>query len=171
MAYLTLIRHAKSSWRLEGLDDAERPLNKRGLGDCLTMPARMAESLPAPDAILSSNAVRTVQTAVVVAAAFDLPSASIHFDAGLYLADAQGMLAACGDRRWRSAGHLMLVGHNPGMTDLYNHLVTPALDNMPTFAVASFELDCGWDELAAFGGHEAPVRLLSFMTPRSARHD
>ena len=31
MLTLTLFRHAKSSWELNGLDDRERPLNARGV--------------------------------------------------------------------------------------------------------------------------------------------
>ncbi|MGI9332635.1 MAG: SixA phosphatase family protein [Gammaproteobacteria bacterium] len=167
MRHLTLVRHAKSSWRFGGLEDARRPLNRRGLNDCLSMPARMAACVPAPDAILASDAVRTVQTAVAIAAAYDLPEDAVHLDSSLYLAGDLDMLAVCAERRWREYEHLMLVGHNPGMTELYNRLVAQALDNMPTFAVAHLECGCTWNELAGCGENEAPVRLSTYVTPKS----
>ena len=40
MLTLTLFRHAKSSWELNGLDDRERPLNARGREAAPRMAAR-----------------------------------------------------------------------------------------------------------------------------------
>ena len=36
--------------------------------------------------------------------------------------------------------HVALVGHNPGLTDLYNALVDTPIDNLPTFGVAHIAL-------------------------------
>ena len=59
---LTLVRHAKSSWRFASLDDFHRPLNARGLRDLVHAPALVAACVPVPDQVLSSDAVRAVQT-------------------------------------------------------------------------------------------------------------
>lgn len=41
MKTLTLLRHAKSSWRNTGLADRDRPLNKRGEKDAPDMGRRI----------------------------------------------------------------------------------------------------------------------------------
>src|SRR6056297_2318257 len=62
MRRLVLMRHAKSSWGDPGLDDHDRPLNKRGkqsakaLGDWLR-----AQTIVVDQALVSSS-VRTVET-------------------------------------------------------------------------------------------------------------
>jgi phosphohistidine phosphatase len=145
---LTLVRHAKSAWRFGALDDFHRPLNVRGLRDAVRVPPLLAARLPAPDLILCSDAVRAVQTCEVIATAFDLDAACVRLERALYLADAEGILeviaGAGGDAR-----HLMVVGHNPGLTDLYNHLLRPPLDNLPTLGVATFTLDAAdWSAVA-----------------------
>ena len=167
MVRLTIIRHAKSSWLLRDLDDAARPLNRRGLGDCLKMPGRIAERVPAPDALLVSDAVRAVQTATAVADAWHLDTGSVYLESRLYLAAAEDMLALCAEQRWRDCSHLALVGHNPGMTDLYNRLSSSLLDNLPTFGVAHFELDTSWGALATRAGPEL-ARSVAQFSPKSS---
>ena len=44
MRSLTIVRHAKSSWKDRGLSDRERPLNKRGERDAPIMAKRVAET-------------------------------------------------------------------------------------------------------------------------------
>ena len=63
MLYLTLIRHAKSSWDDPSLDDFERPLNKRGLFTAPLVAQKLKIELPTPDLILCSPAKRAMQTA------------------------------------------------------------------------------------------------------------
>ena len=136
---LTLVRHAKSAWRYGGLDDFHRPLNARGLRDAVRVPPLLTARLPAPDRILCSDAVRAVQTCEAIAAAFDVDDACVRLAPALYLASAEDILRVLasdsGDAR-----HVLLVGHNPGLTDLYNHLLGASLDNLPTLAVAPITL-------------------------------
>jgi phosphohistidine phosphatase len=57
-------------------------------------------------------------------------------------------------------GSLMLVGHNPDMTSLFNSLCGFQTDNMPTCAVATIEFQGGWRDLAPNFG-----RLLDYKRP------
>ncbi len=152
---LTLARHAKSSWRFAGLDDFHRPLNRRGLHDAARMPAILAKRLPVPELVLSSDAVRAVQTCQALADGFGLEERQVRLDHDLYLASARDIL----DVVARSAGaarHVLVVGHNPGLTDLYNLLAAQPVDNLPTLAVAHLELD-GADFAAATRARAASV--------------
>ena len=112
---LIVMRHAKSSWADPGQADHERPLNARGRGDAPRIGARIAELGWTPDAIWSSDAVRTRQTAELVASAFDAaPGAT--FDRGLYLGDLGSIRtsAAEWDEAWRC---VLTLGHNPGWSE------------------------------------------------------
>ena len=158
---LTLVRHAKSSWTYD-LEDFARPLNRRGLRDCQRLRPVLASRLERPDLVLSSDAARAVQTCQVVGEALEIPGESTRFDHGLYLADAAALL----DRVRETSGkvsHLLVVGHNPALTDLYNRLCDEYVENLPTFAVAVLELDT--TRWAAVTEHSA--RLRELILPKS----
>ena len=57
MKTLTLIRHAKSSWKNTELEDFDRPLNKRGKKDLPGLAMRVSQQLPKPDCLLYSPAL------------------------------------------------------------------------------------------------------------------
>ncbi len=71
MKKLYLIRHAKSSWDYPGLNDHERPLNKRGERDAPFMAKILKEKKVKPDLILSSTAVRALEFAKKIADELD----------------------------------------------------------------------------------------------------
>jgi phosphohistidine phosphatase len=164
--WLTLVRHAKSSWRFAGMDDFHRPLNKRGLRDAVRMPRHVASRVPAPGLVLCSDAVRAVQTCQALADAYGLVDDVVVLDHELYLAGATRLRETLA-RHGGEETHVMLVGHNPGLTDLYNQLVTTPLDNLPTFAVAHLELDApSWEAVRPGCGRGAKVLL-----PKELLHD
>ena len=61
MKLLTLIRHAKSSWKDAGMDDFDRALNDRGERDAPRMGKRLSRAGPPPDRIVSSSAKRDIR--------------------------------------------------------------------------------------------------------------
>jgi phosphohistidine phosphatase len=140
MKTLTLVRHAKSSWKDTSLSDRDRPLNKRGKRDAPEMGRRIAEAGVRPSLIVSSPAVRAWTTAKIIADAIGYPREFLQRDNGLYLATVNGILdvIVAQDVGFNS---LMLVGHNPGFTDFANYLVPGLTNNMPTAAVVSVEID------------------------------
>ena len=146
---LLIARHAKSSWRFADLDDFHRPLSKRGLRDAVRMPKLVAERLPAPERALSSDAVRAVQTCQALVDGFGLPEDAVVLRHDLYLASHDEILEVIA-REAGAARRIMVVGHNPGLTDLYNHLVRNPVENLPTLAVAHLSLDApGWERVPA----------------------
>ena len=62
MKSLHLLRHAKSSWKGPGLNDHDRPLNKRGRQTAKMMAAYLRRAKIAPDLVICSTAVRAQQT-------------------------------------------------------------------------------------------------------------
>lgn len=145
MKRLTLVRHAKSSWKNAGLADIDRPLNGRGKRDAPRMGAFLAEAGIVPDIILASPARRARKTAKLLAVAISNANGQILFDPALYEASAAALMERVRsfDDSWQ---HVMLVGHNPGLTDFANLLATAGVDNLPTCGTLVADLDIGsWD--------------------------
>jgi phosphohistidine phosphatase len=141
MKTLTLVRHAKSSWKERALSDRERPLNKRGKRDAPIMGQRVAESGIRPSQIISSPAVRAWTTAKIFAKALGYPLEFLQREDGLYLASLDNLLdvVATQDPGFHN---LMLFAHNPGLTDFANYLVPGLTSNLPTAGVVSVNMDC-----------------------------
>lgn len=139
MKRLTLIRHAKSDWD-NRLPDFERPLNERGEGDAPRMAARLAQYQEIPDRLLSSPAARALRTSTLLARGLDIPEQEIRTDERLYNASARTLLD-CIRATDDQVEHLVLVAHNPGITDLANELTDSRIDNLVTCAVLGADLE------------------------------
>jgi len=134
---LLLMRHAKSSWRDAGLEDHERPLNGRGRRAAPYMGKLLAERGLTPDHILTSSALRAQDTARTVAQELAY-AGPFEVTRRLYLADPKTYLAALADLP-PSVQRPLIVGHNPGISELVFELTGTELD-MPTAAVALIEV-------------------------------
>ncbi len=140
MKTLTIVRHAKSSWKNTGLTDRERPLNRRGERDAPEMGRRIHEHGIRPSLLLSSPAVRALTTAKIIAGELGYPLEFLQREEQLYLAsvtDIQDVLVAQ-DPGFNS---IMIFGHNPGFTDFANFLVPGLTNNLPTAGVVSVQLE------------------------------
>ena len=140
MKTLTIVRHAKSSWKDPSLKDRDRPLNGRGERDAPEMGRRIAEAGIRPSLIISSPAKRAWTTAKIIAREINYPQEFLQREDDLYLASVDRILdvLVAQDARFNS---IMLFGHNPGMTDFVNYLVPGLTDNLPTCGVVSFSFD------------------------------
>ena len=141
MKTLTLVRHAKSSWKDSGLSDRERPLNKRGERDAPVMGKRAAAAGLRPSQIISSPAVRAWTTAKIFAKALNYPIEFLQREDGLYLASLDNFLDVVATQD-PAFNNLMLFAHNPGLTDFANYFVPGITYNLPTAGFVSVNLDC-----------------------------
>lgn len=140
MLRLTLVRHAKSSWDSPGLSDFERPLNDRGRRDAPTMAARIRDAGLIPDRLLSSPALRAISTARVFAEVLGIPGDDIQLDSRIYDAGLSTLFEVVRGLG-TTAAHLMLFGHNPGLSEFANQLADCPFEEMPTCAIAVVDLD------------------------------
>lgn len=160
---LYLLRHAKSSWRQIGLEDFDRPLNERGRCNAPEMGRFFALRSIRPDALIASTAVRAAQTAELVAPELEYPLQDIFWKAELYHASSGQILQVVRELapRW---SQVMLVGHNPGLTEFVNAYSDCRLDNLPTCALAVIEFGVErWSDIGEPGtcqGLYAPKQVL-----------
>ena len=140
MKTLTIVRHAKSSWKDSSLTDRERPLNRRGERDAPKMAKRIVAAGIRPSLILSSPAVRAWTTARTIAPEINYPIEFLQREDDLYLASVNTILdvLVAQDIGFNS---IMLFGHNPGLTDFANYLVPGLTNNLPTTGVVSVSFD------------------------------
>ena len=148
MKTLYLLRHAKSSWSFDELSDQERPLNDRGRDDAPAMGQALAKRRICPDLIVSSPAVRAMSTAVLVAREMQYPHEKITVESGIYGADADDLLTIIKDLP-DTANSVLLVGHNPTITETANALSPSSINEMPTAAVVCLHFACEqWSEVS-----------------------
>ncbi|MFQ5995007.1 MAG: histidine phosphatase family protein [Acidiferrobacterales bacterium] len=142
MKLLFLVRHAKASWKDANLPDRGRPLNKRGERDAPRMGMRLAQRTDRPELIVSSPAGRALTTAQVFATELGYEPADVTVDEDIYAAGPRELIEVIRgfDDQYQQ---IMLVGHNPALTDLVNQLAGSDIENMPTCGVAvlRFETD------------------------------
>ncbi len=161
MKTLVLIRHAKSSWKHAGLDDIDRPLNKKGRQDAPVMAQALAALAIRPDVFVASPAKRTEATARVIARHLHLPDTFPNMDPAIYEADWEELLKVI-RARGGQAKQLWLCGHNPGLFDLINQVSDSRLGKLPSGAIAAVRFPIeNWGALEPGSG-----RLVMFLTPK-----
>jgi len=158
MKRLFLIRHAKSSWADPGLSDHDRPLNARGARQLELMRDVIHAAGAFDGPIFCSTALRARLTLTGLLGA--KMSASVEFEPALYTFDYRDLLEWMEDR---SEDQLTLVGHNPALEDLADHLLQPGPDRLPTCAFLSIETASQtWSDVA-----NTRASLVRFLTPKT----
>ena len=146
---LHLLRHAKSSWSDKGLDDEARPLNKRGKQSCELMAGVLSKQNCSPDCVLVSPAKRAKSTIKRIAQQSPKVCSEWIVDDRLYTFEVQDLIAFI-QGLGNDVDDVMLVGHNPGFTDLVNELCAANLDNLPTCGYVQMRLDIGsWSSVGS----------------------
>jgi phosphohistidine phosphatase len=156
---LTVLRHAKSSWKERDLPDIDRPLNKRGQRDALAMAARIAAKGESFCTVYASPARRSRDTLLLMLQTLPVRDARIVFDQRLYTFERDALLDLI---KLLDDGlkHVLLVGHNPALQDSINWLTGGQLDRFPTAACTRMYMTLPhWSELRP--GCAAPDWLLT----------
>lgn len=120
MKTLLLLRHAKSSWDDPSLADFHRPLAERGERDAPRIGSALAEQREIPELVISSPAVRAVQTASAVTSHVRY-AGEVRLDQRIYGAGSAELLKIVRTLP-EEYSTIMLVGHNPGFEDLLGRL-------------------------------------------------
>ncbi len=164
MKHITLIRHAKSSWKDTNLSDFDRPLNKRGKTDAPVMGKRLANKKLYPDLIISSPAKRAFATARIIAKEIGYPVKKISLNEGIYEAEVSTLVDLIKNFN-NSLYHVIIIGHNPGFTNLCNFLTSEHIENVPTCGIVHIDLRTeSWEDIKPHNG-----KVIDFNYPKKIR--
>ena len=169
MKTLTLLRHAKSGWDDPVARDFDRALNARGMKGAQAVGHHMRNLGLVFDAVVSSPAVRCVDTLDGVWEGYGR-ILHPHWDRRIYLASGATLLDVVYDQT-DSSDRILMCGHNPGLEDLILLLVPDNSDDrlrdeiedkFPTASLAELQFDVEhWRDVAANG-----AQLTRFVRPR-----
>jgi phosphohistidine phosphatase len=171
MLILSLLRHAKSSWKDPTIADHDRPLNTRGTTEAPAMGKAMAGHGLDPDLVLCSTARRTRDTLALVLPELKTEPKIVYED-GLYHGTPQEMLDLLHEVT-PEVTQLLLVGHNPELQSFALDLIGsgPKLlkDRLeakyPTAGLVVMRFQAGaWKDVAVNSG-----KLELFLTPSDVK--
>ena len=146
MKRLSVLRHAKSSWDDQSLDDFNRPLNDSGRKAARRLGRELAERKMRFDLVLASMAARVRETIDGLQENFDF-AAPIKFEPSIYEASEATLLSLVRALP-EEVGSALLVGHNPGLERLIGDLTSDGergfrrrvAEGYPTAALAIIDL-------------------------------
>ena len=146
MKRLIIVRHSKSSWKDLSLTDFRRPLNNRGKSDGPIMSRYLSSKINKIDFLHSSSSVRTFETSKFFISKIEFKN--IKYDDNLYHCSAQSIIGLIKNYpdQYKT---VMIIAHNPGLTNLINMITHITLDNLPTTGIANIDFDCDyWNNIS-----------------------
>ena len=164
MKTITLMRHAKSSWEDALQSDRSRPLIQKGIDRTFKMIKHLKNERFSPDFILTSPAVRALETARMMAKAFEIESVYFREEPNIYTADQDDFLDLCFDLP-ESSSHVLIVGHNPAISGFANNFSGSQMGYLPTSGMVSIEFEAEKWEALPVSSHKVKFMLVPKMLP------
>lgn len=156
---LILMRHAKTEDQKPGQRDYDRELLTRGKEEAALMAERLVGLTTVPQKILSSPAKRTQQTSEIVCSAFSISPTFVKFESGLYHAPAHKIASEIMVTD-AEVTTLMVIGHNPGISDFAYDCSKETAIGFATSAIALFSFEGEWMDLPS-----VHLKLIHFSRP------
>jgi phosphohistidine phosphatase len=123
MAELILMRHAAALPAADVASDFDRPLSALGHAAAAEAARQLAAAGVTVDRVLYSPARRTKDTAELIASGLALDAKALQSVPDLYEASVMAIRSTL-ERRHGGAGTLMIIGHNPGISDFGRELAS-----------------------------------------------
>ncbi|MBK7174725.1 MAG: histidine phosphatase family protein [Bacteroidales bacterium] len=147
MKTLFVMRHAKSAWGEPGLNDFDRPILEKGKKRTQNVIHYLMKKKVNPDLVFSSPALRAMETAILMVNGLELNKQTLRVEKSIYTSDAD-QLEDLFLEVPRSVSEVLLIGHNPAVTDFVNKFLDESIEYMPTSGVVSLTFNINeWDEI------------------------
>lgn len=156
---LILLRHASAVNR--AATDFDRALTDEGRRQAEGIGRQLLRKQLIPDRVVSSPARRAWETANLACRELGVAVSSIVPEPAIYDADTAHLLQVV-KQRGGEAQRLMLVGHNPGLTDLGAFLAKPTAKDwgLARGAAVQFAVDGPWNDI-----HRARATIVAHFEP------
>ncbi len=139
MKRLILVRHAHALSGDDTMLDRERLLSQRGEREAPMMGRRLAMQRFKPGLVLSSPAQRALRTATLLATESGYAAEHITTRERIYEATAADLITLV-QQLDEQHTDVMLVGHNPAITELAARLTSHHVEPLPTCGIFGMDL-------------------------------
>jgi phosphohistidine phosphatase len=133
---ILLVRHSKPESRT-GLRDFDRGLNQQGISDSRKMAGFLKKSGLIPEILLTSSARRALETAGIFGEILEVDEKNIFSESKLYYSSPQTILEEITCQS-DEISCVMVLAHNPGITELSRLLSHGEISFMTNTQVAVF---------------------------------
>lgn len=140
MKTLYIVRHAKSSWKYDGINDIDRPLKKRGIEDAHMMSEILKGKIDRPSVFVSSSANRALHTGIIFSNTFKYPLSNLKINKSLY-SFSDGYLTKIIKALDDGFDAAIIFSHNHGINDFVNAFGNKFIENVPTCGIVGIQFD------------------------------
>lgn len=134
---LVVLRHGEAYFNTEGETDFERGLTEYGKNQLLRLKELFVKTGLKVSMILSSSSKRTRQTSEIISSFAD--SCKVEFRDEMYEAKSSVILDLLSQAN-NKYNSILLVGHNPGLSELVSHIADQGYLHMQPGMMAVIEL-------------------------------
>jgi phosphohistidine phosphatase len=140
MKKLYFVRHAKAENEAVGHKDIDRELAFKGQVDAARMARIVALNNQHPQLLISSSAIRAMQTSVFFAEQFGFHKSDVIINETVYLASVRTLLGVVNSFS-NNYDCIMLFGHNPGISHLVEYITRDVVGNIPTCGIVQVNFE------------------------------
>lgn len=140
MKTIYIVRHAKSSWEYDGIDDIDRPLKKRGIMDAHLLSKALSSKIQRPDIFVSSSANRALHTAMIFSENFKFPLANLQIKKSLY-SFSDGYLVKTIMALDDAFDSAIVFSHDHGINTFVNKYGSKVIPHVPTCGVIGIQFE------------------------------
>jgi phosphohistidine phosphatase len=137
MGLLIIMRHAEATSAAPRAEDFNRPLTSAGRATAEQTARRILGAHGLPELVLHSPALRTAETARIVVQTWADARTRVQVVPAIYLARGSTLQQLL-DQPEHSAASVLLIGHNPGVSELLRALDNVASDQRRWLTPAEF---------------------------------
>jgi len=142
-----LLRHAQALLYSSNNSDINRSINDDGKREAEFVGELLLKKNEFPQLIISSPALRAFTTAIIVAQKINYPEKEILINKNIYEASSKKLKVII-HKTDPKIESLMLVGHNPGISDFIYEISEIDFDFLPTAGLVCLKNDIqSWDDI------------------------
>ncbi len=137
---LVLVRHGDALSGKAGIKDIDRTLSHQGIIGSVQMASKLLQEGFDPEAVYTSPAARAMHTAMIFTRTLQKGTNIIELVDDLYYGTSSTIIEWITET-YDGIKSLVIVGHNPGITEIVNTLSQGRSAFMPTNGIAWFKFD------------------------------
>ena len=169
MKILYVAKHGKAVMKTSEFNDEQRRLLVRGETDTKFVTDYLRSHNVKLNLIISSHALRSLQTAKLFSAAFKYPDESIRIDSHIYYNGLEALFNQFYDIPDYKKS-VLLIGHNPSITNFVNYFIDDDIDNLPASGVIGIKFNINkWQNIIKTRGEEC-IRVFPKTVKKSVKY-